>query len=462
MTSETEETVLDLEATYQARVHKWVVSCFGEEVAADGRERNHRFLEEALELVQSTGCTASEAQQLVDYVFGRDIGEPGQEVGGVMNTLAALCNAHGLDLEGEAEKELARVWTISDRIRAKHAAKPKHSPLPGALSRAPEALELGSSTRMTSPASRSQTPTHTDLMVSPESLGPWLEKDHGARVICDFMNWPEDGPAWDDARKLYDKLHAQAQPAVCGFCRAEFPSMTAMADHIATSHGPGDRTGQRYRSVAFEFDAREWAGQPISTDQAEAFDAYRDMQADQAALSGAQRSELTRLAQDEPVSSPPSTGGEGEAVAWRCLNVHGDAFLTEHANGAYFWAKSGKPVQPLYLHPSPEMVKITTGQILSIAKELNSTGRGLIDQGAAIHFANAILSKLKENGLSREELGGSARASRGAASPSDCAEIDQPSDLEQTICEALQDSLGPDWSAEVGARYVIDAIRERG
>lgn len=121
------------EKTYQARVHKWVVSCFGEAVAADGVERNHRFLEEALELVQATGCSASEAHQLVDYVFGRPIGEPGQEVGGVMNTLAALCNAHGLDLDGEAERELARVWTISDKIRAKHAAKPKHSPLPGSI-----------------------------------------------------------------------------------------------------------------------------------------------------------------------------------------------------------------------------------------------------------------------------------------------------------------------------------------
>lgn len=118
--------------TYQARVDEWVLACFGEEVAKDVRERNHRFLEESLELVQSNGCTASEAHQLVDYVFGRPVGEPGQEVGGVMNTLAALCNAAGLDLNGEAERELARVWTKVEQIRAKHASKPKHSPLPGA------------------------------------------------------------------------------------------------------------------------------------------------------------------------------------------------------------------------------------------------------------------------------------------------------------------------------------------
>lgn len=76
---------------------------------------------------------------------------------------------------------------------------------------------------------------------------------------------------------------------------------------------------------------------------------------------------------------------------------------------------------------------------------------------------DAILSKLNiDEGLLGEGDRGSARAGSGAAGPSDCAENDAHSDLEQTVCEALQDSLGPDWSAEVGARDVIDAIRERG
>jgi hypothetical protein len=47
-----------------------------------------------------------------------------------MVTLAVFCAAHGIDLDGEAEKELRRVWTKSEAIRAKQAAKPKHSPLP--------------------------------------------------------------------------------------------------------------------------------------------------------------------------------------------------------------------------------------------------------------------------------------------------------------------------------------------
>lgn len=117
---------------FQARVHEWILACFGEKIAQDRVERNHRFLEEALELVQSNGCTQSEAHQLVDYVFGRDIGDPHQEVGGVMITLAALCTASSLDMEKAGDDELARVWTKVEQIRAKQAAKPKHSPLPQA------------------------------------------------------------------------------------------------------------------------------------------------------------------------------------------------------------------------------------------------------------------------------------------------------------------------------------------
>lgn len=119
--------------SYQTRVLNWLMACFSMEICRDTIERNHRFLEESLELVQSLGCTASEAHQLVDYVYGRPVGEPAQEVGGVMNTLAALCAAANLDMEVCGEVELARVWTKIDKIRAKQAAKPKHSPLPEAV-----------------------------------------------------------------------------------------------------------------------------------------------------------------------------------------------------------------------------------------------------------------------------------------------------------------------------------------
>lgn len=115
---------------FQTQVGEWMRTCFGPKISADRVERNHRFLEESLELVQSLGCTSSEAHQLVDYVFSRPVGEPSQECGGVMVTLAALCLAARLDMHQDGYTELARVWGKINVIRAKQATKPQFSPLP--------------------------------------------------------------------------------------------------------------------------------------------------------------------------------------------------------------------------------------------------------------------------------------------------------------------------------------------
>lgn len=115
---------------FQSRVSRWMQATFGPKISADTTERNHRFLEEGLELVQACGCTASEAHQLVDYVFGRPVGDKPQEIGGVMVTLAALCEAQELSMDHCGDIELTRCWSNIKKIRAKQAAKPKHSPLP--------------------------------------------------------------------------------------------------------------------------------------------------------------------------------------------------------------------------------------------------------------------------------------------------------------------------------------------
>lgn len=118
-------------AGFQTEVNSWMLACFGEEIAADRLERADRFLEEALELAQTMpGFTIDRAHALVDYVFNRPVGERSQEVGGVMVTLAALCNSFEIDIAGSAHAELARVWTKIDAIRAKQAAKPTGSALP--------------------------------------------------------------------------------------------------------------------------------------------------------------------------------------------------------------------------------------------------------------------------------------------------------------------------------------------
>lgn len=123
-------------SSFQTRVIVWIHACFGSEIASDHAERNHRFLEEALELVQAAGCSKSEAVQLVDYVYGRPAGVMSQEVGGVMVTLAALCGAFALDMQHCAEAEITRIWISMPEIRSKQGATPKYSALPGAATAA--------------------------------------------------------------------------------------------------------------------------------------------------------------------------------------------------------------------------------------------------------------------------------------------------------------------------------------
>lgn len=117
---------------HQARVSAWMLECFGSKISMDKTERADRFIEEALELAQATGWTADRGHALVDYVFNRPVGEIGQEVGGVMVTLAALCNVFEIDIDAEAKREVDRI-TLPEvvlKIRAKQAAKPTGAALP--------------------------------------------------------------------------------------------------------------------------------------------------------------------------------------------------------------------------------------------------------------------------------------------------------------------------------------------
>jgi hypothetical protein len=107
---------------------EWAVACFGVEATYNKDERNHRFLEEALELVQSTGCTKADALDLVEYVFNRDIGVPHQEAGGVLVSLAALANANDIHLAAAATDGLGENWERIDKIREKQKNKPKFGP----------------------------------------------------------------------------------------------------------------------------------------------------------------------------------------------------------------------------------------------------------------------------------------------------------------------------------------------
>ncbi len=113
-----------IRSTFQERVQDWLIRCLGTDAALDPMQRNQRFLEEALELVQARGCTESEALQLVRYVYARPSGEVAQEIGGVMLSLAGLCAASSHNMTECGERELARVCGRMDEVRAKHELKP--------------------------------------------------------------------------------------------------------------------------------------------------------------------------------------------------------------------------------------------------------------------------------------------------------------------------------------------------
>lgn len=169
--------------TYQARVDPWLEACFGLDIARDMIERSHRFLEEALELVQAADIPQVEAHRIVRYVYGRAKGDMAQEVGGTMTTLAALCLAAGIDMHEQAEIELARVWTpeVLEKVRAKQAAKPRFEsmaevrhPLSGVRLSAIPRLMLGEEDRALA----------------------WLyfNDDTGAEPIFALNRWPEYVP----------------------------------------------------------------------------------------------------------------------------------------------------------------------------------------------------------------------------------------------------------------------------
>jgi len=114
----------------QADVDHWMVDCFGEKTTKNTQERSHRFLEEALELVQTLDCSKEDAHDLVEYVFNRPKGEIQQEIGGVSITFLALCNAVNESLFNCCYTELDRCWDNKEKIKEKHRLKPRNFPLP--------------------------------------------------------------------------------------------------------------------------------------------------------------------------------------------------------------------------------------------------------------------------------------------------------------------------------------------
>lgn len=121
--------------SFQFRIAEWGYNTFLNADSITVRVRSYRFLEEAIELCQAVDMPKEDAYALVDYVYGRPKGDPPQEVGGVLVTLAFLCYLLDLNMEECGEDEYRRINTeeMMNKIRAKDANKPLQGPpsLPG-------------------------------------------------------------------------------------------------------------------------------------------------------------------------------------------------------------------------------------------------------------------------------------------------------------------------------------------
>lgn len=111
--------------SYGVRCLKWALHTFNSNLVYNTHERCARFLEEALELVQTLGFNKRRALALVEYVYGREPGEVDQEFGGVMNTLFLLGETTSKNLHELGEIELSRCWDNVEKIRAKNLDKNK-------------------------------------------------------------------------------------------------------------------------------------------------------------------------------------------------------------------------------------------------------------------------------------------------------------------------------------------------
>jgi hypothetical protein len=124
------------ESLFQKLVGKWMEKTFHHLLYRNRIERGDRLLEEVLELLQSHDYPPERVTTLVEYVYNRPKGDPKQEVGGVMITLAGYCHVADLDMHHLGWQELIRIMQpeVMEKIRKKQAAKNEifdDSPLPG-------------------------------------------------------------------------------------------------------------------------------------------------------------------------------------------------------------------------------------------------------------------------------------------------------------------------------------------
>jgi hypothetical protein len=108
----------------QQRVLNWARTVLSEDEVSGREQRAIRLAEETIELAQSCNVDKAMLHKLVDYVYGRPIGEPMQELGGVSVCVLAMANALGLDADTVEEIEVRRCEDMDpEQFKARNATK---------------------------------------------------------------------------------------------------------------------------------------------------------------------------------------------------------------------------------------------------------------------------------------------------------------------------------------------------
>jgi hypothetical protein len=71
-----------------------------------------RMVEEAIETAQAMGVSRKVMQHTLDHVYNRPVGDPIQEIGGVLLTTSVLCTAIGWGMTSVFAKELDRCLSL--------------------------------------------------------------------------------------------------------------------------------------------------------------------------------------------------------------------------------------------------------------------------------------------------------------------------------------------------------------
>ncbi len=110
----------------QYKVFEWMIGVMGEEVMGNLEERNWRCAEEFCELMQAAGFPYEHLVQMAKHVYAKNVDRQNfvaVELGDLVFCLAALANAHDIDMAQATSFIVERNWKNADKIKAKHNAK---------------------------------------------------------------------------------------------------------------------------------------------------------------------------------------------------------------------------------------------------------------------------------------------------------------------------------------------------